>query len=400
MSLISLQNSSELEVTILSNRFIDNFMPRANGEFVKVYIYLLRAVSSSPSSFSLEHMADRLFCTERDIFRALKYWEGEKILSLTYTTDRQLSGITLLEPFADAGHMESSASSENIFSTAGTSSSPVSAQMAAGISQPVALTGSAPKNVSLSSSNSAVSSGTSSELSTSADYIRSLTPDHISELKQNEEVSQLLYIAEQYLAKTLTPTEMQKIFFFYDELHMSADLIEYLVEYCVSRGRKSMRYIEKVALAWADKGIQTVKQAKAASSGYNDTAFSVLGAFGITNRTAGKIEQDYIKKWTDVYCFDSDIIVEACNRTLKKTHQPSFEYADSILSRWKDANVKNTSDIKRIDMEFEQNQQSSAVKRNNAYNNAVKASNNRFNNFNQRNTDIDSLESELISNNG
>lgn len=46
MSLISLQNSSELEVTILSNRFIDNFMPRANGEFVKVYIYLLRAVSS------------------------------------------------------------------------------------------------------------------------------------------------------------------------------------------------------------------------------------------------------------------------------------------------------------------------------------------------------------------
>lgn len=114
MSLISLQNSSELEVTILSNRFIDNFMPRANGEFVKVYIYLLRAVSS-PSSFSLEHMADRLFCTERDIFRALKYWEGEKILSLTYTTDRQLSGITLLEPFADAGHMESSASVRTFF---------------------------------------------------------------------------------------------------------------------------------------------------------------------------------------------------------------------------------------------------------------------------------------------
>ena len=190
------------------------------------------------------------------------------------------------------------------------------------------------------------------------------------------------------------------IAYLYDSLQFSSELIEYLIEYCVSNGHKSMRYIEKVALAWADKGIQTVKQAKAASSGYNDTAFSVLGAFGITNRTAGKVEQDYIKKWTDVYCFDSDIIVEACNRTLKKTHQPSFEYADSILSRWKDANVKNTSDIKRIDMEFEQNQQSSAVKRNNAYNNAVKASNNRFNNFNQRNTDIDSLESELISNNG
>ena len=106
MSLISLQNSSELEVTILSNRFIDNFMPRANGEFVKVYIYLLRMVSAAPSSFSLEHMADSLFCTERDISRALKYWEGEKLIALTYTADQKLSGITLLEPFADTGHRE------------------------------------------------------------------------------------------------------------------------------------------------------------------------------------------------------------------------------------------------------------------------------------------------------
>ena len=110
MSLVSLQNSSEQEVTILSNRFIDNFMPRANGEFVKVYIYLLRMVSAAPSSFSLERMADCLFCTERDISRALKYWESEKLVSLTYTANQQLSGITLMEPFSDAGNMDRRAS--------------------------------------------------------------------------------------------------------------------------------------------------------------------------------------------------------------------------------------------------------------------------------------------------
>lgn len=98
MSLISLQNSSELEVTILSNRFIDNFMPRANGEFVKVYIYLLRMVSAAPSSFSLEHMADSLFCTERDISRALKYWEGEKLIALTYTAIRSFPGSLCWNP--------------------------------------------------------------------------------------------------------------------------------------------------------------------------------------------------------------------------------------------------------------------------------------------------------------
>ena len=397
MSLISLQNSSELEVTILSNRFIDNFMPRANGEFVKVYIYLLRAVSSSPSSFSLEHMADRLFCTERDIFRALKYWEGEKILSLTYTTDRQLSGITLLEPFADAGHMESSASSENIFSTAGTSSSPVSAQMAAGISQPVALTGSAPKNVSLSSSNSAVSSGTSSELSTSADYIRSLTPDHISELKQNEEVSQLLYIAEQYLAKTLTLSEMQKIFFFYDELHMSADLIEYLVEYCVSRGRKSMRYIETVALAWTRDGVTTVEMARDASSRFSKDYYTILKAMGISGRNPVENEISYIDTWRKTYGFDLELIQEACSRTVLSTGQPSFQYADKILSGWKKKNVHTLEDVRLLDAEHKKRQLEKAVSRKKQPA-AQSQSNNRFNNFHQRDYDFTEYEKRLLNN--
>lgn len=397
MSLISLQNSSELEVTILSNRFIDNFMPRANGEFVKVYIYLLRAVSSSPSSFSLEHMADRLFCTERDIFRALKYWEGEKILSLTYTTDRQLFGITLLEPFADAGHMESSASSENIFSTAGTSSSPVSAQMAAGISQPVALTGSAPKNVSLSSSNSAVSGGTSSELSTSADYIRSLTPDHISELKQNEEVSQLLYIAEQYLAKTLTPTEMQKIFFFYDELHMSADLIEYLVEYCVSRGRKSMRYIETVALAWTRDGVTTVEMARDASSRFSKDYYTILKAMGISGRNPVENEISYIDTWRKTYGFDLELIQEACSRTVLSTGQPSFQYADKILSGWKKKNVHTLEDVRLLDAEHKKRQLEKAVSRKKQPA-AQSQSNNRFNNFHQRDYDFTEYEKRLLNN--
>ena len=397
MSLISLQNSSELVVTILSNRFIDNFMPRANGEFVKVYIYLLRAVSSSPSSFSLEHMADRLFCTERDIFRALKYWEGEKILSLTYTTDRQLSGITLLEPFADAGHMESSASSENIFSTAGTSSSPVSAQMAAGISQPVALTGSAPKNVSLSSSNSAVSGGTSSELSTSADYIRSLTPDHISELKQNEEVSQLLYIAEQYLAKTLTPTEMQKIFFFYDELHMSADLIEYLVEYCVSRGRKSMRYIETVALAWTRDGVTTVEMARDASSRFSKDYYTILKAMGISGRNPVENEISYIDTWRKTYGFDLELIQEACSRTVLSTGQPSFQYADKILSGWKKKNVHTLEDVRLLDAEHKKRQLEKAVSRKKQPA-AQSQSNNRFNNFHQRDYDFTEYEKRLLNN--
>ena len=369
MSLISLQNSSELGVTILSNRFIDNFMPRANGEFVKVYIYLLRMVSATPSSFSLEHMADSLFCTERDISRALKYWEGEKLIALAYTADQKLSGITLLEPFADTGHRESSASMDT-------------------------FTG---------SGNSASASGnTDPGVPSSADYILSLTPDRIRELKQNEEISQLLYITEQYLTKTLTPTEMQKILFFYDELHMSADLIEYLVEYCVSRGRKSMRYIETVALAWAKDGITTVEMARDASSRFSKDYYTILKAMGISGRNPVDNEITYIDTWRKTYGFDLELIQEACSRTVLSTGQPSFQYADKILTDWKKSGVRVLGDIRELDhkrmADKEQNAQA-RDKRLQKYDTGVstqgsrprKGAPNQFHNFEQRDTDYDAL---------
>ena len=326
MSLISLKNSSETEVTVLSNRFIDNFMPRANGEFVKVYIYLLRVVSAAPSSFNLEDMADRLLCTDRDISRALKYWEAEKLISLTYTADQQLSGITLLEP-GDDRQLESSVSSEGAFS-GGAASAFASA---------------------VGTDSVSVASGSAASAQTNANTTSHLTPDRVKELKQNEEVSQLLYITEQYLCKTLTPTEIQKILYFYDELKMSADLIEYLVEYCVSRGRKSMRYIETVALAWFRDGVTTVEMAREASSRFSRDYYTILKAMGISGRNPVENEISYIDTWRKTYGFDLDLIQEACSRTVLSTGQPSFQYADKILSGWKKKNVHTLEDIRLLE---------------------------------------------------
>ena len=98
MAMITLQNSRSAEITVLTNNFIDNYMPEANGEFVKVYIYLLRLLSDTSVPFSLEQMADHFFCTERDIVRALKYWEKENLLTLTYRNNEDIADITLNIP--------------------------------------------------------------------------------------------------------------------------------------------------------------------------------------------------------------------------------------------------------------------------------------------------------------
>ena len=301
MAMITLQNSRNAEVTVLTNNFIDNYMPGANGEFVKVYIYLLRLLSDTSVPFSLEQMADHFFCTERDIIRALKYWEKEKLLTLTYRNNEDIADIILNVP-----PVKSAASD-----------TPVSA---APVTKTETQTSSAPAQPVKQTTRSATA----------------LSPDRVKELKQNDEIVQLLYIAEQYLGKTLTPTEMKKILFFYDELKFSPDLIEYLIEYSVSRGHKSMRYIETVALAWADEGITTVTMAKEANSRYAKEYFTIFKSMGISGRNPVDTEISLMNTWLNDYGFTMDIIQEACSRTVLSTGQPSFQYADKILSGWKD----------------------------------------------------------------
>ncbi len=69
-------------VTSVSNLFLDYYMPGANGEYVKVYLYLLRALNRPDIALSVAGLADVMDNTESDILRALKYWEKQGILSL------------------------------------------------------------------------------------------------------------------------------------------------------------------------------------------------------------------------------------------------------------------------------------------------------------------------------
>ena len=309
MAMITLQNSRSAEITVLTNNFIDNYMPEANGEFVKVYIYLLRLLSDTSVPFSLEQMADHFFCTERDIVRALKYWEKENLLTLTYRNNEDIADITLNIP-------------------------PVKSEALKPEISTVPISTDRQKTVPLESS-----------AKPSAKSASSLSPDRVKELKQNDEIVQLLYIAEQYLGKTLTPTEMKKILFFYDELKFSPDLIEYLIEYSVSRGHKSIRYIETVALAWAEEGITTVTMAKEANSRYSK--------------------------------------------------EPSFQYADKILAGWKDKNVRTLADIKLLDAAHQRRKlEKNAQKKDTT---AKPASSNRFNNFHQRKYDFNEYEKKLLN---
>lgn len=96
MKRLKLKNRFQANATILPNEFIDHYMVSANGEFVKVYLLLLRYLNEPGSVLTVSMIADCLNNTENDVLRAFRYWESTGLLRLTKDADGSISGIELL----------------------------------------------------------------------------------------------------------------------------------------------------------------------------------------------------------------------------------------------------------------------------------------------------------------
>lgn len=363
MKELKLTKYVQTNATVLDNEFIDHYMVRANGEYVKVYLLLLRHMNHSSGYLSVSELADLLECTEKDILRALRYWKSEGLLDyLDDTPDDPSPKSTAPSPAASSGL-------HDVQSGYMTSSIPAD-----------------------SVSDSAALAST-----TNIQQYRSR--------KERAEFKELLFVAEQYLGKTLSATDIDQITYFYDTLNMSAELIEYLIEYCVENGHKSMHYINKVALSWHEENITTVNLAKTSSFLYNKNCYCVLNAYGIKGRGPAASEIAYIRKWSEEYGFALEVILEACDRTMNSIHQPSFDYTDSILKRWKDKNVRQLKDIDAVDADYRKEKERAKElakelakerKRQQQAQKPVSSQNNKFNNFDGRSYDMNDLERRLV----
>lgn len=95
MKTLTLKNKFQTNATLLPNDFIDNYMVNANGEFIKVYLFLLRHAEDDNPALTLSMIADCLNNTEKDILRALRYWESEGLLRSEYAADGKITSLEL-----------------------------------------------------------------------------------------------------------------------------------------------------------------------------------------------------------------------------------------------------------------------------------------------------------------
>ncbi len=357
MDTITISTKNKETYSAVSNFFIDYYMTEANGEFVKIYLYLVRLLNSG-RVVTVADIADHFNLTEKDICRAVKYWIKQGVLQLEYTTDKVLTGITLLPLTAkDADGDDATLSS--VLDHASAKSSSVKQESKSSIEQ----------------------SAAAAEIAESASVPKKVSykPSFIASKKEDEDFGNLLYQTETYFGKPLTQSDIHSLLYIYEELAFRPELLEYLVEYCVSIGKKSCRYIEAVAIEWYKNGITSVEDAKVASKNYNSIYVAVLKQLGIPRRVPTPTETAFIDTWYNTYSFNKNIIMEACKRAITaKPHSANFNYVNGILESWHKQNVHRLSDIEELDRKWEADKKKKTT--------AGKSSTNQFNNY-QSSTD-------------
>lgn len=334
MSNISLKMKEKLSYTPVSNIFIDDYMISANPIFVTIYLYTLKKCTSGEST-STQEIAEKFKILESDVINAWDYWSKQNIINVNNENEIEFLEI---KPKSKEQQYDKK------------------------------------DNTNIKKLIDEIPKYSIKEL-------------EIYQEKSNE-VRELFSIAQNILGKLFTYNDLSTVFGFYDWLRMPIDVIELLLTYCASNGHCSMRYIEKVAIDWADRGINTIEKADEFIKLYNIQYKEIMKALGIASRQPIESEEKYMNTWLNEYKMPIDIIKKACNKAVIATGKPNFKYAHKILKSWNEKNIRTIKDIEK-----EENDYNNKPKTSNK-NNYVKL--NRFVNYEQREWDFEKLEKMQI----
>lgn len=210
---IQFREGIQAEITCVPNAFIDELLGEANGDYVRVYLYLLRHYTNS---LKLHSVADALNLTDHDIMRAVSYWEKKGIFQ---------EGMTKLAA-EELRNEEAARKSE--------------------------------AKLEMKREQNSMKTSFFDEKNPENTMFTGEKKREIDE----EEFEGILYVAKHLLPGGVSRSHVQKLEFMVEYLAMDAELIEFLLDYCAGLQKTAPRYMEQVALDWNAQGITTVKQAQ------------------------------------------------------------------------------------------------------------------------------------------
>ena len=205
----SIVDNLAVHVTCISDDFLDKYLGTANGDYIKVYLFMLR---HRGEQFSKEQAADALNLTDKDIERALRYWEKQGVF------ESSSGSLQDQEREDEAEHK-------------------------------------------VVRRKKAKKAAITEEDFLEAEEKMETLQGTVDDVETDEEFNSILYFARQMLPSLPSVRQVGALKFMYKELKMSSDVIEFLIEYCASAKKTTYQYMQAVAMNWHEQGVATVAQA-------------------------------------------------------------------------------------------------------------------------------------------
>ena len=307
MSTFMLKDSN-LSFTPVSNVFIEKYMPAARGEFIKVYLLLLRYNTSREPGISGTVLATSLNLLESDVMNALNYWNDQgaiRLVPIDSMNNFNIEFLSLEEPTIGVSN------NVNLLDTLLNNSETTG--MLKDIEKIVARPLS------------------SKEMET-----------YLSWQRDFSFTSELILILIEYCA-----SKGKSDYRYIEKVALSWKDMK------ITTINQAQQYIKQTE----DKWIKIRK---------------ILSYLGLKNSEIMKPQEELLNKWLSTYNFSLELIQKACDICFERLNRADFKYIDGILSKWYKDNIKTLEDVAVKDRQFKSNynkQNSNTNKTNNNKNN-------------------------------
>jgi DnaD/phage-associated family protein len=162
--------------------------------------------------------------------------------------------------------------------------------------------------------------------------------------------SEMLESLQRLVGRPLSGKELSTYLSMLEDFSFTPEVVTLLVEYCSSKKKTDIRYIEKVAMAWNENGIKTVDAAMTYITKHEEkwnNYRSILNFMGIKDPDISKPQEEFLERWLFKFNFPIDIIQEAVRICTMRISESNFSYIDKILADWNKNGIKSLSDINK-----------------------------------------------------
>lgn len=348
MSFTLQMTDMDLGDTPIENIFINDYMPMANGTYVKVYLLGYKYAHDRDEKIEVTNasIAKHLEIPLEDVLRAWDFWEKKGIIEKEEID--QEDSYNYKVKFLNLKQLY--------------------------IKNNLSLFGKAEekKNIRV--------------MESSKKLIDALEIPQV-----NNMFNRIDYI----LRRQTAPHEKQRILTWIEDYNMNPDVIEKATSYSVEKkGQRNINYIEGIIRNWYSDGLTNMDALMEHFKTQDEKYYryqKIMKTLGLDRRPAATTqdEMNIIDNWFEGYSFTMDMVIKACENTVNISN-PNIGYVEGILSRWHKKEIKEIEDIEKKDKKPETSQ----YKKKQTYQKRSQPLKTRFHNFEQRTDNYSSEDLE------